>query len=91
MQQHGWTWKTLSQAEKDKYCMISPLCEILKKKTRLIETETRLLVARRQRSGVGHKAGGGGGGRGRGGEPKTLAPSQDPRGIHPMRKFKTEK
>lgn len=62
MQQHGWTWKTLSQAEKDKYCMISPLCEILKKKTRLIETETRLLVARRQRSGVGHKAGGGGGG-----------------------------
>ena len=37
----------ISQTEKDKYCRISLVCEILKKKTkRLTDTENRLAVAR---------------------------------------------
>lgn len=31
----------INQREKDKYCMRSFVCEILKKKTKLIEKETR--------------------------------------------------
>ena len=38
----------MSQKEKDKYCMISRICGILKKhtQTKLIDTESRLAIAR---------------------------------------------
>ena len=36
----------LSQTEKDKYCTISLICGILKRKPELIETESRLVVAK---------------------------------------------
>ena len=40
----GMTLCELSQTEKDKYCMISSICGILK--TKLMITETRMVVTR---------------------------------------------
>ena len=42
----------ISQTEKDKYCMVSLICGIKKKKkVKLIETESRMVVARGEEAG----------------------------------------
>ena len=50
MELKGILLSEISQTGKDKYCMISLICEILKKKTELIDIENRLVFAR---GGVG--------------------------------------
>ena len=43
----------ISQTEKDKYCMILLICGIYKRKNELIETESRLVVAKAASGGNG--------------------------------------
>ena len=46
MNSEGIMLSEISQTKKEKYCVISFTCELLKKKTELIETECRLVAAR---------------------------------------------
>ena len=56
MKLEGIKLSEIYQTEKDKYCMISLICGILKKKKNLIETKNRLVVARGKGWGMGEMA-----------------------------------